>query len=130
LLGEVIGCVVLQLSGWQPSLRFLEAALALSAAYLAFEVLALPKAGLRWTVVAVVGGFQGAFLALLLQAGLAAPGVVIASATGIELSIVAVFALLFAAVRKWGAPLRPVPVFASLVMIAGVVSFYLRMRGR
>jgi hypothetical protein len=70
------------------SLRFLEAALALTVAYLAVEVLLLPDGRLRWLVVAVLGlchglsfaGFPPAYLsgAALVQAGLIA---ILAAAT-------------------------------------------------
>jgi hypothetical protein len=53
------------LSGWNPAPRFAECAAALSVAYLAVEILFLPAGGSRWIVAAVLGVFQGLYLALL-----------------------------------------------------------------
>ena len=56
--------------------RFLELASALAIAYLAVEILFLPKAGTRWLVVAVIGLFPGlALAAMVRQTELAGPGV-------------------------------------------------------
>jgi hypothetical protein len=52
------------LSGWSPSPRFAECAAALSVAYLAVEILFLPGGSSRWIVAAVLGVFQGLYLAL------------------------------------------------------------------
>jgi HupE/UreJ protein len=46
---------------WQFSPRFLEAAMALTVAYLAVEILTLPEAGQRWLVVFVLGLFHGLY---------------------------------------------------------------------
>lgn len=48
---------------WPLSPRFIEAAMALTVAYLAVEILALPKAGKRWAVVLVLGLFHGLYFA-------------------------------------------------------------------
>ncbi|MGH9672227.1 MAG: hypothetical protein ACRD44_03520, partial [Bryobacteraceae bacterium] len=45
LIGEIAACVAVPLSGWRPAPRFIEAAAALTIAYLAVEILLLPKAG-------------------------------------------------------------------------------------
>ena len=50
--------------------RFLEAAAALTVAYLAIEVLLLPKAGQRWLVVGLLGAFHGLYFGLFLDAGI------------------------------------------------------------
>ncbi|MBV9770198.1 MAG: HupE/UreJ family protein, partial [Bryobacterales bacterium] len=46
--------------------RFIEAAAALTIAYLAFEIILLPQSSLRWLVVAVLGLFHGAYFAAFL----------------------------------------------------------------
>jgi hypothetical protein len=53
----------------QLSPRFLEAAAALTVAYLAIEVLLLPRAGQRWLVVGLLGAFHGLYFGLFLDAG-------------------------------------------------------------
>ena len=54
--------------GWIPPLRFLEAAAALTVAYLASEILFLPDAKHRWIVCGSMGCFHGLFLAAFLAA--------------------------------------------------------------
>ena len=49
--------------------RFIEAATALTIAYLAFEILALPAAGQRWLVVGVLGLLHGMYFDMLLAVG-------------------------------------------------------------
>ena len=53
--------------GWIPPMRFLEAAAALTVAYLASEILFLPDAKHRWIVCASMGCFHGLFLAAFLD---------------------------------------------------------------
>ena len=68
LLGELAASL------WGPrqlSPRFLEAAAALTVAYLAIEVLLLPEAGQRWIVVGLLGAFHGLYFGLFLDAGVA-----------------------------------------------------------
>ncbi|MCY4594194.1 MAG: HupE/UreJ family protein [Bryobacterales bacterium] len=54
--------------GWIPPLRFLEAAAALTVAYMASEILFLPDARHRWIVCGSMGCFHGLFLAAFLAA--------------------------------------------------------------
>jgi hypothetical protein len=60
----VVGLTAGALSGWYPAPRFAECAAALSIAYLAVEILFLPESRSRWVVAAVLGVFQGLYLAL------------------------------------------------------------------
>ncbi len=55
------------LLGWIPPARFLEAAAALTVAYLASEILFLPEANNRWLICGGMGCFHGLFLAAFLQ---------------------------------------------------------------
>jgi len=48
---------------WPLSPRFIEAAMALTVAYLAVEILTLPDAGKRWAVVLALGLFHGLYFA-------------------------------------------------------------------
>ena len=47
--------------------RFIEAAAALTIAYLAFEIILLPQSSMRWLVVGVLGLFHGAYFAAFLS---------------------------------------------------------------
>src|SRR6185295_17884058 len=67
LAGQVTSAVLVPLTNWQPAARFVEAAAALTIAYLAVEILALPRAGSRWLVAGVLGGFHGLYFELFLR---------------------------------------------------------------
>lgn len=53
--------------GWQPPPGFLDAAGALTIAYLAVETLTLPDAGGRWLVAGGMGAFHGLYFGVFLQ---------------------------------------------------------------
>jgi hypothetical protein len=108
--------------------RFIEAAAALTIAYLAFEIVLLPHSSMRWLVVAVLGLFHGAyFAAFLTESGyhLATflTGVVIC-----ELLLIGLFAFLLDRVVRLSFLRRAVPVAASLLLAIGVGWFFLRLR--
>ncbi len=63
LAGEWIMRPVAPRIPWALSPRFIEAAMALTVAYLALEILTLPNAGKRWAVVLVLGLFHGLYFA-------------------------------------------------------------------
>ena len=67
LAGQTAAACIVPLTAWQPPARFVEAAAALTIAYLAVEILALPHAGMRWLIVAVLGAFHGLYFALFLR---------------------------------------------------------------
>jgi hypothetical protein len=64
LAGQTAAALIVPLTAWQPPARFVEAAAGLTIAYLAVEILALPKAGMRWLIVAVLGAFHGLYFEL------------------------------------------------------------------
>ncbi|MEZ5353456.1 MAG: HupE/UreJ family protein [Bryobacteraceae bacterium] len=66
LAGEALSCLALPLIGWDPAPQFVEAACALTIAYLAVEILLLPEAGMRWLVVGVLGLFHGLYFSLFI----------------------------------------------------------------
>ena len=85
--GQALACVLVPAINWNPAPRFVEAAAALTIAYLAVEVLLLPKAGQRWLVVGVLGVFHGLYLSLFLRETrfsmfYVLPGAAAADATG------------------------------------------------
>jgi hypothetical protein len=60
----LVGLVVAVMVNWHPPERFAECAAALGIAYLAVEILFIPKGGMRWWIGGVLGLFQGLYLSL------------------------------------------------------------------
>jgi HupE / UreJ protein len=71
LAGEWVMRAIAPRIPWPLSPRFVEAAMALTVAYLAIEILMLPNAGKRWAVVFALGIFHGLYFAPLPAAYLA-----------------------------------------------------------
>ena len=113
---------------WQPAPRFVEAAAALAVAYLAVEVLMLPKAGSRWLIAGVLGVLHGFYFHLFLLTSEYHAVWVLAGAFAAELVLLTAFAFFFARVARFAAALRPVPVAASALLVFGMVWFILRLR--
>ncbi len=67
LVAEGIAAVLVAERGWLPPARFVEAAGALTVAYIGVEILALPEAGGRWLVAAGMGVFHGLYFGVFLQ---------------------------------------------------------------
>jgi hypothetical protein len=125
--GEVLSCVF----AWRIPIpitpRFIEAAAALTIAYLAFEVVLLPNSGQRWLVVGLLGLFHGQYFSLFLaSSGYKVPSFLSGVIAG-ELLVLAILALglrrLLALVRLPNA----VPVAATLLLTVGVVWFVVRV---
>lgn len=101
---------------WQLSQRFIEAAMALTVAYLAIEILMLPAAGKRWAVVFVLGLFHGLYFA-------AFPATYLAGAAIVQAALVAVLVIVAA---RWATPaLRRAG--ARVLLIAGLGWFVTRL---
>jgi hypothetical protein len=126
--GQMVSALVVPLMRWQPPPRFVEAATALTLAYLAVEILALPHAGMRWVVMAVLGGFHGLYFELFLRTSGYRPVYVLTGAAFGEILAIAALGFLFSRLRKPLAALRPVPVSASIMLLIGMVWFFLRLR--
>ena len=129
LLGQIATAAIVPLTSWYPAARFVEAATALTVAYLAVEVLLLPQAGARWLVAAVLGAFHGLYFALFLRTSEYGPLWVLAGAALAESAILALLATLFAWAGRALARLRPVPVCAALLLACGMGWFFARMAG-
>lgn len=127
--GQVAAVVVVPHTAWQPAPRFVEAAAALTVAYLAVEVLLLPNAGARWMVAGVLGIFHGLYFHLFLQTAEYRPGWVLAGAAVVELGLLAVLALAFSRLARWAHALRPVQVAAIALLLFGAAWFALRLVG-
>ena len=129
LAGQTISGVVTPLTRWQPAPRFVEAAIALTLAYLAVEILMLPRAGMRWLIAGVLGAFHGLSFAVFLQSTGYSPGLVLAGAALADAFLVALFALLFSRIARIASAVRPVQVSAAVMLVVGMVWFFLRLRG-
>lgn len=124
LAGELAAYLIAPQVLWRLSPRFIEAAAALTVAYLATEILLLPQAGTRWVVVAVLGLFHGLYFALLAGASLAPPAYFLAGVGAGELLVIG--ALAFPANY-----LKPMATraLAGVLLVTGLVWFGLRLRG-
>jgi len=129
LAGQVAAVAAVPHSGWQPAPRFVEAAAALTVAYLAVEVLLLPKAGARWMIAGVLGVFHGLYFHLFLQTSEYRAGWVLVGAALVELAVIGILALSFSRVARWAHAVRPVQVAASALLVFGIVWFALRVLG-
>jgi hypothetical protein len=125
LVGQAAAVYAVPLTAWQPAPRFVEAAAALTIAYLAVEMLLLPKAGARWLIAGVLGVFHGLFLYLFVQTADYRPGFVLLGAAVAEVAVIAVLAPIFARMSRF----RTVQVSASALLVFGMVWFILRVRG-
>ncbi|MCS7025779.1 MAG: HupE/UreJ family protein [Bryobacteraceae bacterium] len=130
-LGETISAIVVPLMPWNPSPRFVEAALALTIAYLAVEILSLPTAGYRWAVCGVLGLFHGLSYAIYLTATGYEALPVLAGVALSNLAAVAFFSYLRDRIARGFVELAPLggKVAASLLLLTGLVWFYQRLRG-
>lgn len=128
LVAESAACLLAPRISFPLSPRFIEAAAALTIAYLAFEIVLLPQSSLRWLVVGVLGLFHGTYFSIFLaQSGYNAAtflaGVAIA-----ELLLIGVMSLIVTRLVRFTWMRRVVPVAASLLLTVGVVWFFLRLR--
>jgi hypothetical protein len=85
LAGEWLSRPIAPRIPWPLAPRFIEAAMALTVAYLAVEIMTLPKAGKRWAVVLVLGLFHGLYFASF-------PATYLAGATLIQAVLIAILA--------------------------------------
>ena len=123
LAGQIACVLIMPHTTWQPAAQFVEAAAALTVAYLAVEILLLPEAGARWAIAGALGAFHGLYFHLFLQTtGYSAPLVLTGSVLA-EASALSLLALLCARVRRW------TRYFAGALLAFGLVWFGLRLRG-
>jgi hypothetical protein len=120
-VGEILAAMLLgrlQVE-WAP--RFVEAAMALSVAYLAVEILFLPAAGGRWIVCGALGLFHGLYFALLIRDTDYQAVYVLGGALVVELVVIAIF---WAIVRRFPGMVRYA---AMLLMTVGASWFGVRL---
>jgi hypothetical protein len=101
---------------WPLAPKFLEAAMALSVAYFALEILILPEAGKRWAIVLALGLFHGLLFASF-------PAAYLAGATAVLAMLVALFAWV---ALRWATPLVR-RVGAGVLLAAGLGWFAVRV---
>jgi hypothetical protein len=131
--GECGGAMAILRSGWQPSSRFAEAAVALALAYLAFEIIAFPQSRGRWILALFFGGFTGMYFSVFLaESGYRAvwvlSGAAFAEITVLMGAVLAGYAL---------SRLRLSPSWyslatkaaASVLLATGAIWFVVRLRG-
>jgi len=129
LAGQIASALVVPHTNWQPASRFVEAATALTLAYLAVEILLLPRAGGRWAIAGLLGAFHGLYFLLFLRSTDYAPGFVLFGAALAQLTLIVLFALVFSRIGRFAASLRPLQLSASALLVVGMVWFFLRLRG-
>ena len=127
--GEAAGCLLAPHLSWAMSPRFIEAASALTVAYIAAEALFLPAAGKRWILAALCGVIHGLSFAMIAAGGGFQTAPLLA---GVFLAQ-AVIALLLAGVSRAGvafgaARIQPARALASVLAIIGLGWFFLRLK--
>jgi hypothetical protein len=128
LAAEALACAIAPHLRLSLSPRFIEAAAALTIAYLAFEIILLPQSSSRWMVVAVIGLFHGAYFAAFLnESGYHLP-TFLAGVMFCELLLIGLFAFLLDRLTRLTFLRRAVPVAASLLLAVAIAWFLLRLR--
>jgi hypothetical protein len=128
LVAECLAAVYINYGEWSPAPRFVEAAAALTVAYLAVEILLLPQAAHRWAVAGALGVFHGFYFGLFLRESQFHPLPVLAGVVVMEVALLAAFAWLLSRLQRLAAALRPVQVGAGVLLAVGLAWFFLRMR--
>ena len=123
--GEIVACLALPHVAWNPAPQFVEAACALTVAYLAVETLWLAQAGQRWLVVGVLGLFHGLYFALFVASSNFSAGWVLAGAVPVEALLIAALGTLWARMRR---P-RLTQAAAACLLATGLGWFALRTLG-
>jgi len=123
-VGQCAAVALLPWSGWQPAPRFVEAAAALSIAYLAVEILLLPKSGAPWLMVGALGTIHGAWLWLFIENTRYHATLVLTGAIIGEVAALAVMG--WAAARL--SSTRAVMVLSSVLLAFGLAWFGMSLR--
>lgn len=113
------------LIGWRLPGGFLEAAAALTVAYVASEVLFLPDAKNRWVVCGALGCFHGLFLGAFVNTAQMNPVLVLPGALGVELLLAGILGT----VRLRIVSGRSEQLLALLLLVLGLGWFALRVIG-
>lgn len=122
LAGQAIAVAGVPRTAWEPAPRFVEAAAALTVAYLAVEILVLPKAGSRWLIAGILGIFHGLYFHLFLQNTAFHALPVMAGAAVAEAIAFAILGVVFSRFARF----QRIP--ASALLLFGMTWFLLRLR--
>jgi hypothetical protein len=128
LLGEALACLLVPATSWRPAPRFVEAAAALTIAYLAVEIWLLPEAGQRWAVVGVLGLFHGLYFLLFIESSDYSTAWVLTGVAIAEVAVIALLAWIFPKLTRPFRALQPVRILAMLLLATGLGWFFLRLR--
>lgn len=130
LCGELLTALIVPHTPWSPAPKFVDAALALTVAYLAVEILMLPEAGQRWLVAGALGSFHGLAFAVYLVGTGYAPAPVLMGMALADLLALGVFAVALGKLRGWFPAMAPAAlrITASLLLVTGLAWFYLQLR--
>ncbi len=128
LLGEVAACLAIPALHWQPPPRFVEAAAALTVAYLAVESLFLAQAGQRWVVVFVLGVIHGLYFATFVQESGYHAGWILAGMSAAEAGLLAVLGIILARLARLLAAFQPARIANAALLVAGLGWFLLRLK--
>jgi hypothetical protein len=101
IAGEIASVAMVPRMAWYPAPRFVEAAGALTIAYLAVEILLLPKSGSRWLVAGLLGAVHGLYFSVFVAATQYSPALVLTGAAIAEIVAIAFCALVFWQLRRW-----------------------------
>ncbi len=126
--GQAVAALGLPATDWSPPARFVEAAAALTVAYLSVEILLLPEAGRRDAVVGVLGLFHGLALGLFVQSTAFSSWRVLGGALAADLAVIAALGTAW-----WRAPARlrsraVVNTLAGAMLLFGMAWFAWRLR--
>jgi HupE / UreJ protein len=127
--GELAAAFVVPQTAWQPAPAFVEAAAALTVAYLAVEILAFPDAGQRWLVVLALGAFHGLYFSMFTTASGYRTGWVMLGALLAETLQIAAAGWVFSRLARPLEAWRPVRAAAALLLVTGLAWFALRLKG-
>ncbi len=128
LAAQVAVALILPHTAWYPAPRFVEAASALTIAYLALEMLMFPKAGQRWAVVTLLGAIHGLYLSLLLSGTTYHAAYILSGATFAQLTAVAFFAGAWMFLLHAAPGMKPVTWASSMLLAVGLGWFFVRLR--
>lgn len=129
VLGEAVSCLAAPRLGFGPAARFIEAAAALTVAYLAAEILLLPAAGQRWLVAGVLGLFHGLYFEAFVRTSAYAPGYVLLGAAVAEAALLGLLGLAYWRLVRFQPPAPLLRAAAGLLLATGLMWFGERLRG-
>jgi hypothetical protein len=123
--GQCATVALVPWTNWQPAATFVEAAAALTVAYLAMEIVLLPASGTRWLVATTLGTFHGLYFVLFVRSTGYHPALVLAGAAAGEAAAIAAFAYLLSLLGSARKPL--VRLLAWMLLAFGLIWFFLRL---